>query len=70
MKTLYAIVTIQALTILSLVGVVFYFNTVAEERTVILNNQGEVLRVLVNIPEINALIVREIQKAQEAQTAP
>jgi len=70
MKTLYAIVTVQALTIVALAGSIFYFNTTIQERTVILNNQGEVLRVLVNIPEINALIVREIQKAQEAQGAP
>lgn len=64
MKILHIALIIEALFIAGLVAGAVYFYTEQRAQEVVINNQGNVIRAIVSIPEINALILREIQNAQ------
>lgn len=68
MKTLTIAVIIEAVLIAALAAGGVYFYTENKAHEVVINNQGNVIRAIVAIPEINALILREIQNAREGAT--
>lgn len=67
MNTLLTAIIAEAVALFILAGTGAYFYSELQRHANVIDNQGSIIKLMVETPEINALVVREIQKIKEAQ---
>lgn len=67
MNTLLTAIIAEAIALFILAGTGAYFYTELQRHADVIDNQGSIIKLIVETPEINALVVRELQKIKSAE---